>query len=395
MKSLQDIYSLPRAGRYLYPRRASDVLPVVYGDLSAQTEGVGRWQAVCVDTKSYVYALAATPILASELGNQVRIFDRYGEELFDFTFNPAHVFQGQGAIASVTLDSDMRSREPLSVAAQGRAGASGLLLNPVDILRDFLLNLAGLGLDQLNGASWAKARRQAQQQGYHAAGIIDRDQALGSTLSQILGCFMGSWWLDASGRLRIGLEGSRPLVLESEIAYSFGANDTLEALVSADIKNTCNRIACQYAYNWDSNDYEAFDDGQASQDLLSRSLYEDQARQLKLPWVRLLEVVNRVRAVAVDRFGGGSRLISLDLPGMPTLHLEKGDYAWFSCSWMRDGAGRPLSEQLVRVLTLETDLDARATRFTLEDTGYRRTLAWLADGIHQANGQVLAGGDEA
>lgn len=395
MKSLQDIYSLPRAGRYLYPRRASDVLPVVYGDLSAGTEGVGRWQAVCVDTKSYIYALAATPILGQELGNQVRIFDRDGGELFDFQFNPAQDLQGQGAIATVTMAQDQRSKEPLSVAAQGRAGASGLLLNPVEILRDFLLNLAGLELDQLNGASWAKASRQAQQQGYHAAGIIDRDQALGSTLSQILGCFLGSWWLDASGCLRIGLEGSRPLVLESEIAYSFGANETLEALISADIKNTCNRIACQYAYNWDSKGYEVFDDGQANQDLLSRSLYEDQTRQLKLPWARLAEVVNRVQAVAVDRFSGGTRLISLDLPGMPTLHLEKGDYAWFSCSWMRDGAGHPLNEQLVRVLTLETDLDARATRFTLEDTGYRRTLAWLADGSRRADGSRLAGGDEA
>ena len=262
MKSLQDIYSLPRASRYLYPRRASDVLPVVYGDLSAETEGAGLWQAVCVDTKSFVYALAGTPILRQELGNQVRIFDREGGEFFDFQFDSAHDFQGQGPIATVTMAQDQRTKEPLSVSAQGRAGQEGLLLNPVDILRDFLLNLAGLEPDQLDGASWAKARRQAQQQGYQAAGIIDREQALGSTLSQILGCFLCSWWLDASGCLRIGLEGSSPLVLESEVAYSFGANDTLEAVVSADIKNTCNRIACQYAYNWDSKDYEAFDDGQ-------------------------------------------------------------------------------------------------------------------------------------
>jgi hypothetical protein len=394
MKSLQDIYLLPRAGRYLNPRRTSDALPVVYGDLSAGPEGPGLWKAVCIDTQSYVYALAGTPLLAHELGNPVRIFDREGVELFDFQFDPAHDFQGQGAIATVTMSQDQRSKEPLSVSAQGRVGASGLLVNPVDILRDFLLNLAGLDPDQLDGASWAKARRQAQQQGYQAAGSIDREQSLGSTLSQILGCFLGSWWLDASGRLRIGLEGGSPLVLESEIAYSFAADDTLEASVSVDIKNICNRIACQYAYNWDGKDYEATDDGTALQDLMSRSLYDDQTRQLKLPWVRLPQVANRVQTVAVGRFGGGARLISLDIAGMPALHLEKGDYAWFSSSWLRRPNGRLLADQLVRVLSLATDLDKRSTSFILEDSGYCRSLAWLADGSGRADGSGMAGGED-
>lgn len=396
MKSLQDILTLPRAGLYLSPRRASQTLPLVYGDLTCDSQGPGTWTAVCIDTEAHVYALAGTPLLPIEQGNQARVFDRQGNEIFDFTFNPSHDYLGRGAIATMTMAQDQRAQEPLSVSAKGRAGQDGgLLTNPVDILRDFLLDLAGLEPWQLDGATWAKAHRHAAQQGHQAAGVIGSDQALGSTLSQILGCFLGSWWLDAAGSVRIALQGGLPLVMDDEVAFSFAACDTLEAQASADIKNTCNRIACQYAYNWDSQAYQSHDDGQDSQDLLSRALYDDQYRQLKLPWVRLAQVASRVQELAVRRFAQGVRLISLDLPGLPALHLEKGDYAWFSSTWLRDLRGRALNQQLVRVLGLETDLDARSTSLTLEDTGLRKTLASLADGSALADGAMLAGGQEA
>lgn len=393
MKSLQDIYSLKRAGSYQRPRRASDALPLVYGDLNRQGEGGGVWQAVCIDSQAHVYALAGAPILAREAGNQVRLFDNQGDEVFGFTFNPAHDFQGQGLIATATLDQDLRAWEPLSVAAKGRANANGLLLNPIAILQDFLLELAGLEPDQLDGVSWARAQRRAQEQGYQAAGVITDEQSLGGTLSQILGCFLGSWWLDAAGRLRVALEGTGLRCLESEVAHSFAAVDTLEVQVSADIKNTCNRVVCQYAYNWDADAYESYEDGETTRDPLSQSLYEEQVRYLNLPWVRLPAVVRRVQEAAIRRFSGGARLLTLEAPGRPTLHLEKGDHAWFSSSWLRDRAGRIMTDELVRVLSLQTDLDAFTTRFTLEDTGYRQALAWLADGSGLADGSVLAGAE--
>ncbi len=391
MKSPQDVYALKRAGQYANPRLGSEALPIVYGDLDSQTGGRGVWQAVCLDTQAHVYALAGTPILSAEAGNRVRLFDRQGEEVFDFGFNPAHDFQGLGPIATVTLPQDMLSREPLAAAAQGRAGAAGLLVDPVEIVQDFLLNLAGLDTAQLDGPSWARARRRARERGYQAAGVIDGDQALGSTLSQVLGCFLGSWWLDAAGRLRVVLEGGMAC-LESEVAHAFAAVDTLEALASADIKNTCNRVACQYAYNWQEGEYQAHDDGEGMKDRLSQALHGDQVRRLRLPWLRLAQVVNRVQETAVGRFAGGARLITLEAPGPPALHLERGDHAWFSSHWLRDASGRPLSGQLVRVLSLETNLDSGVTRFTLEDTGFRQTLAWPADGTRLADGAALAGG---
>lgn len=393
MKSLQDIYFLKRAGRYLNPRRAADILPVVYGDLSRQDQGGGLWPAVCIDSQAHVYALAGVPILSREAGNLVRLFDRQGEEVFDFDFSPAHDYQGQGLIATATFGRDMRAREPLGVAARGRANADGLLLNPVAILKDFLLELAGMEPDQLDGVAWARAQRRAQERGYQAAGLISDEQPLGDTLSQILGCFLGSWWLDARGRLRVGLEGTGLRCLESEVAHSFAAVDTLEVQVSSDIKNTCNRVACQYAYNWDLEDCEAFDEGDTARDLLSQALYGEQVRYLGLPWVRLPAVAGLVRQAAIRRFALGARLFSLEVPGRPTLHLEKGDHAWFSSTWLRDASGRPMTDQLVRVLSLQTDLDALTTRLTLEDTGYRRAPAWLADGSRPANGSVLAGAE--
>lgn len=379
MKSLQDIHSLKRAGVYASPRQPSQALPIVYGDLDSQTAQGGVWRAVCVDTQAHVYALAGTPILSQEAGNRVRLFDCQGQEILAFGFDPANDFQGLGLIATVTMAQDMRSREPLSAAYQGRAGTGGLLSDPVEILQDFLLNLAGLEPTQLDGASWARAKRRSRELGYQAAGVINSDQALGSTLSQVLGCFLGSWWLDSAGRLRLVLEGGRAC-LEGEVAHAFAPLDTLDAQAAVDIKNTCNRLACQYAYNWQEDEYQVYDDSQESKDLLSRSLYGDQPRSLRLPWLRLAQVARRVQETAVKRFASGARLNTLDAPSLPALHLEKGDHAWFSSYWLRDAAGRPMRDQLVRVLSLANSLDSGTTSFTLEDTGFYRTLAGLAGG---------------
>ena len=58
-----------------------------------------------------------------------------------------------------------------------------------------------------------------------------------------------------------------------------------------------------------------------------------------------------------------------------------------------DPQGRPLKNQIVRVLGLEPDLDAGTVGYTLLDSGLYKTLAAPADGRSLADGSLEAGGD--
>lgn len=387
--SLQDSFRLRRAGEFANPRRAAATLPVIYGDLSQGQTGL--WQAVCVDTLHHIYALAGCPLAGPEQGQRVRVFAADGAELFDFSYDPALALEGKGPIAAVTFAADQRANEPLGVLALGRTGTNGLMVNPVEIVRDFLVNLAGWPAEALDGAAWARATASAAQHGYEAAGVIAQDQALGQVLSEVLAACLGSWWLDAGGRLCLGLEGGRPLVSEDQVAFAFAPDPDLDSQVEADLKNLCNRISADYAYNWAEDFYEAHADGEDLRDPLSEAIHGRQERAFAWPWVRQAATARRLQADLVERFARPRRLISLTCADLAGLHLSKGDFAWYSSAWQLDARRQPLTNRLVQVLALEPDLDARRLRCTLLDTGFHRTLAEIADGAYLADGACTAG----
>lgn len=108
------------AGSFQNPRRGSQRLPMVCGDMTGGDAGL--WPAVCVDTAGRIYALAGHAVLSQADGNQVRVFDKDGLEITGFSFDHANDLEGQGQIATVSFPK--LSASDISVTASSRAFVS-------------------------------------------------------------------------------------------------------------------------------------------------------------------------------------------------------------------------------------------------------------------------------
>ena len=126
MLDLSAKLELKLAGDYPDPRKATALLPVVYGDMTLGGSG-GLWGAVCLDKTAFVYALAGHALRPVESGNSVALYDGQGEVIdpVAYSLDLAHNYAGQGVIATATFSEDPKEREPITVRAQGRADSEG------------------------------------------------------------------------------------------------------------------------------------------------------------------------------------------------------------------------------------------------------------------------------
>ncbi|MCF8033947.1 MAG: hypothetical protein K9K66_14165 [Desulfarculaceae bacterium] len=386
---------LKRAWDYSAPRRPSRCLPLVYGDMTQGGAG-GLWEAVCLDVDSFVYALAGHQLTSLAAGNAVTLYDREGQVIdpADYALNLTHDFQGQGIIATATFAADARQREPITARAQGRPGEDGALLaNPVDLAAHFVRGLAGASGEELDTTSLNRARARAVALGYAAAGVVSGDLSLGDLLTSLLSNFLGSWWLGGGGRLKLFLDLGAGSLDEGDLLVSLREGDLAQVAVSARLEEMANLAEARYCHNFARAEYEAAHDGLASRDLRAQGLHGLAKRSLELSWVRSEAVAATICARLVALLGRPRRVITCRESSLANLPLEKGDTALISLSWLQDPQGRPLKNQIVRVLGLELDLDAGAMSYTLLDTGFYKTLAFRADGAHAAGGQRQAGGE--
>jgi len=394
MLDLNADLKLKRAWDYAAPRRPSLGLPLVLGDMSLGGSG-GLWDTVCLDTASFVYALAGHALKPLAAGNTVTLYG--GGQVIDpadYTLNLAHDYQGQGIIATATFAADAREREPITARAQGLADDRGSLLqNPVDLARSLLVAWAGAEDTDLDAASFARARARAADLGFVAAGVVTRDRALGEVLTGLLSNFLGSWWLDGQGRLKVFMDLGAGSLDEGELLCSLKEGDLSSVAVSASWDEMVNLAEALYCYNFAQDDYEAAHDGLAGQDLRAQGLHGLASRSLELGWVRSQAVAAALSARLVALLGRPRRVIACKESSLANLPQEKGDPALLSLSWLQDSQGRPLKNQIVRVLGLELDLDAGTMAYTLLDTGFYKTLAWTADGSGVADGSLQAGGE--
>jgi hypothetical protein len=154
-----------------------------------------------------------------------------------------------------------------------------------------------------------------------------------------------------------------------------------------------NQAQARYCYNHVLHDFEADYDGADSKDTASQGLYGEQQKELELKWVRSQSVVLTLCQRLVGLLAQPRRIISCEEDALVNLPLEKGDAALFNLEWLYDRGGRPLVNQIVRMLGIEPQFDQGTIRFTLLDTGFYKTIACLADGSHQGDGDCLAGGE--
>ena len=395
MLDLTTQLELPRARLYPNPRTPGQCLPLVWGDMSQGGEG-GLWETVCLDTTAFVYALAGHPLVSPAAGNAITLYDGQGQQISpaDYTLNLEHDYQGLGSIAIATFAADASGREPITARGKGRPGTGGeLLQNPVDIIEQGLRQLAGASEEDWDPSSLARSRARAAALGYAAAGVMTRDAALGDWLTDLASNFLASWWLGGDGRLKLFMDLGAGSLDEGELTCVLRPGDLSGVSVSASLDDMVNLAPLNYCLNPASGEYEEYYDGLEGQDLKAQGLHGLAKQTLELSWVRRASVAATISQRLVALLGRPRRTISCQEGSLSNLVLEKGDTVLFSLPWLQDPQGRPLKNQIVRVLGLELDLDAGRMGYTLLDTGFYKTLAQPADGSNPADGRVLAGGE--
>ena len=387
MLDLDANLSLASALIYPAPKRPTDYLPLVYGDLGDGAAGI--WTAVCVDSANLVYALAG-----HALAGPVHLYDKDGAAIdpADYSLNLAHNYLYRGVIATATFAAP--PNEPVTARGRGKPDAGGGLIdNPLDLARDLLIAWGGATAEDLDANSFRRAQARAAGLGFRAAGVIERPRQAGQVLAELLGCFLGSAWRDGRGRLRFSLDIGAGAVADGDLLVSFNAVNLRDMSATANLDDLCNLAAAHYAYSWVDKAYAAAYDGQDTRDLRSIGLHGPLPRLLELPWVRDAATVGTVCGRLVGLVGFPRRMISFEEAGLVNLPLEVGDPALLSLPWLGDEMGRPIVNQIVRVLALEPRLDAHATRVMVLDTGYFKTRAYPADGSWLADGSRVAGGE--
>lgn len=385
---------LVRAWRYGAPRRPAECLPLVYGDPGPGSGPL--WNAVCVDGGARVYALAGHALLPLAAGNQVTLYDKDDEVIdpADYALDLAHDFAGQGVIATATFAAEAKSREPIGVRAFGKPDAQGgPIANPLDLARDLWVAVAGQDPAGLDQGAFNRARSRAALMGLSAAGAFTKPLALGQALTELLAGFLGSWWQGGDGRLRLMLDLGPGAVDDGELAAVLAQANLRQVSAGARIDDLVNQVEARYAFNHRRQEYEAAWSGPEASDQKSMGVYGPLPRALDLKWVRQDDVARAIAARLAAAYAFPRRVVSCEEDGLGHLHLEKGDPVLVSLNWLCDGLGRPLVNQIMRVLSLEPQLDRGVIAYTLLDTGCYRTLARLADGAVLADGAAQAGGE--
>ena len=297
-----------------------------------------------------------------------------------------------GGVATITFTADQQDNEPLTVACKGWADDDGnLATNPADIALA-ILDLAGWADDDIDLASAAQARQACTRMGYQAAGIINSDGKLGDILAGLMGQFAGSAWRDAAGKVRLTIDLGTGIVNEAAGVATLELGPAAVS-VTASVDDICNQAAVDYCYNWSTSSFAAHDDGSEYTDLLSIALYGNRTRQIELPWVRHASVATALQQAIVTRYSMPRRRLSFTpIDGFVQVGLEGGDNAYITTPRLKDGQGRKLTNQMVRVVSVDIDPDQRTITLEAVDTGLFKTVASLADGSILADGSELAGG---
>ncbi|MDY6851694.1 MAG: hypothetical protein SV487_06440 [Thermodesulfobacteriota bacterium] len=394
MSLVSDEFRLKRAWNYSLPRVPAELLPVVYGTMSGGSGGL--WACPCISTGGYVYAVAGHPVLSPAQGNTVTVYNKDGAVISagDYTFAASNEYEGQEAIATLTFTSDQSANEPISIRCQGKSSAGVMIENPVDIVEDFLINLAGFTAEDLDQTWLERARSVTRASGLKLSGLIDQNQTVGAVLSGMLFPW-GDWWRDKNGCIRLRAEAGPGSYPESEVAGYFPARVTEQARIEAATGALVNQAEAEYGYNFLKNCFEAGDDGASSADLLSQSVYGIQKGRFQLKWVRETGVAQKIQANLISRFKTPALIVTLRDQDCKNIRLERGDLAAVSLSWFYDQDRLPLANQLMKVLEVETDFINRKMSFRLQGLGRGLflTKAYPADGSRPAGGSTRAGGD--
>ena len=140
-------------------------------------------------------------------------------------------------------------------------------------------------------------------------------------------------------------------LVESEIVHVFRPEHLKNISVEADMEDLVNSVSLSYAYNQDEGEYESSLGEAELKDQKSIGLFGLQSAELELEWVRDEATALAVGQRLLELAAGPGRTVTFEEDALTGLHLEKGDAVLYSLPWLCDPKGRPLKNQIARVLS--------------------------------------------
>lgn len=388
---LTDYFWLNRASRYTNYSDSNDRLPVVYGDLTDGSSG--NWRLPCIDTVNHVYAFAGHDVLSVGAGNVIKIYaDGVLINPAGYTFDDSNNYESEGIIATVTFPADQANAE-ITASGKGKAASGTLIENIVDIVNDLLTIECDFTATLYEDTSKARASQLFTKQAYKAAGVINEDIELWTLLQQMMGCFLGSIYLNADGKLAFEIDdgtlfmyGEAGIIPKSDIRVISASQKT---------NNLVNQCPCTFGYNYATEEFRHYANDSAYADVISQNIYgvQEPASPYQLYWCRDLASVQAIQTILVARLKDPLWEVDIDDLSLKRAHIDVMDLITATIDCIYDAQGHEYQNQLFRVISCKPEFSKNMVKLRLQDTRSYRMVAYFADGSHLADGSIRAGGD--
>lgn len=376
---------LRRSGEYTDAKQESEILPIPYGDSRGIGSG-GVWSCPCtkVDdaTPLYEYLVADCLISTSNL----TLYD--GDDIAS-GYSLAEVSGTIVATFTTKPDNDMSAR------GTGKIKDGSLLENPIDIMLDILEMAGYTTIDPKSVATAYQATDLLK-----AAGVLLQDVSLQTVLQDLLGSFLGNFWVDADGVLQLAFES---LLTRHNIQGYFVERDCEQFRVTESLDNICNQATILYAPTFTQTDrrfsegaklnFLGYINGADTKDALSQRRYDVQAQTFELPWIYEQSTAQLIQGQILTKFKDATKIIDLTEKNYHNLFVQNNQQVCFSCRSIFDDEGYPLMNQIGRVVRKKPLFQERGIEWQVIDTGmYVSYPPPALDGEALLDGSLTLGG---
>ncbi len=403
--TLYEKWEVPKSSLYTNPAQENQALPVVLGDMTENSDidedgdgtvDKGVIPLTCIDTVNDVWAMACHALLTVANGQAIALYDDDGLiNAGDYTYTASGDYESTGTtIAYVTFSTPPTGR--VTGTYKGAPASDGsLVTNPIECLEK-LLSIMGESTT-FEDTSYYTAKNDADTQGYTCAGVIIGDNQKAYWLTNILNCFIGSWFLDERDEIIVQLDtgSANYMAVAGELKES-DLKAPLNLVPSRD--NLITRPIIHYAISYAQIDRRFKNDANAS--YLETYSDDTQDADVSLPlefdWTRNDATITTIASHLSTLYEDGLNVYNgVKTKDFTLVNLEPGDYFVFGTKWQYDDDGNQLRKQIGRVINITLDLKNREITLDFYDTNnYLLAEPDLWNGLSRYIGDGLSFGGE-
>jgi len=398
--TLYEKYECPKSSLYTNPAQDNQPLPIVIGDMTVNaaidedgdgTTDKGPIPLVCIDTTNDVWAMAGHALLTTGNGQSISLYDNDGLiNAGDYTYTASGDYETVGVtIAYVTFS--VAPTGGVTGAYKGAPDSSGaLIVNPVEAIEK-ILSIMG-ETTAFETTSYQQAINDANDQSYVCAGVVMSDNIKAYWLSNLLSCFIGSWFLDEHDEIKVQLDtgSANFMAVAGELKESMLRGGLP---LDPDLSNVITRPVVDYAVSYAQIDRRFKNNSNTSylQTYSDTSENADLSEPLQFDWVRSSSVIATLAGRIETLYSGGLKVYNgVRSTDFTLVNLEPGDYFVFGSKFQYDSDGNELTGQIGRVINISLDLANREVILDFYDTGnYLLCEPDLWDGLTRYYGDGL------